>query len=90
MAYAPAERTAFDVRLSDLGRGPQTVDLGILDRSITVECAPSPDGPRAAEFTFVDPSPRPGVNPYWLRVIQTDLEMAWTSPLFVDFVAPSR
>jgi len=88
MACAPAERAAFTVRLDDLDSGPQSSDLGILDRSITVSRAPSPDGPRTAEFTFIDPAPRPGLNAYWVRVIQTDMEMAWTSPIFVDFVGP--
>ena len=25
-------------------------------------------------------------NPYWVRVVQADMNMGWTSPVFVDFV----
>jgi len=89
MAYAPGERVALTCRVGELERGARTVPLGILDRSLTLSLAPSPRGTRSAEFDFRDDAPRPGVNAYWVRVIQTDMEMAWTSPLFVDYVSPS-
>ena len=63
------------------------VDLGELDRKVTVELAPEP-GPERVEFTVTDESPEPGINPYWVRVTQSDMEKAWTSPVFVDYVAP--
>jgi hypothetical protein len=89
MAYAPAERVAFGCSVGDLEDGPRVVPVGPLNRQLTVSLAPEPDGQRIAEFTISDPSPQPGINPYWIRVVQTDMEMAWTSPIFVDFVAPS-
>ena len=62
--------------------------LGTLDRRLTLSLAAAPGGDRWAAFTFADPSPRPGTNAYWVRVVQADMEMAWTSPVFVDYVAP--
>jgi hypothetical protein len=50
-----------------------------------VSLVPEKDGEDTAEFTFVDPSPGPGINPYWVRIVQSDLEMAWASPVFVDY-----
>ncbi len=67
--------------------GPQ---FGQLSRKIEVSLAPAPGGPETTEFTFTDPAPRPGINPYWARIVQTDMEMAWTSPVFVDYVAAPR
>ncbi|MCL4535538.1 MAG: DUF3604 domain-containing protein, partial [Bacteroidetes bacterium] len=88
ISYAPAGRVAFRFRLGDLEAGPKVVELGSLGRRVIISMAPQPgSAPSDAEFTFVDPSPRPGVNPYWLRVVQADMEMAWASPIFVDFVA---
>ncbi len=87
MSYAPAESLVFDVSLRELARGPREVDIGVLNRKITVTLAPEPSV-ETTEFTFTDPSPRPGVNPYWVRIVQTDTEMAWTSPVFVDYVGP--
>lgn len=86
MAYSPAERASFSCRLLELEGGSIQVPFGSLDRSLTLSRAPSPDNARSTAFTFTDPAPRPGVNAYWLRVTQTDMERAWTSPLFVDFV----
>ena len=60
-------------------------DLGVLNRKVTVSLAPDDDGPEVAEFSFTDSSPQPGTNPYWVRVVQTDMEMAWSSPVFVDY-----
>ncbi|MBI3971240.1 MAG: DUF3604 domain-containing protein [Chloroflexi bacterium] len=88
MAYSPAERVTFGCSLRDLARGPQEIDVGLLERKVTLSLAPAPGGEQTAEFTFLDRSPAPGINAYWVRVVQADMEMAWTSPIFVDFVAP--
>lgn len=89
MSYAPAERASFCVSLRELRKKPLEIDIGVLNRKVTVSLAPEQSTPDTAEFAFTDPSPVPGVNPYWVRVVQTDMEMAWSSPIFVDY-APSR
>ena len=89
MASIPAEKIALSVRLQELAAGPKIVEIGELNRKVAVSLAPAPGGAEAAEFTFVDPSPEPGINPYWVRVVQTDMEMAWSSPIFVDYLAPT-
>jgi hypothetical protein len=40
-----------------------------------------PDG-REAELTFVDREPLPGRSYYYVRVIQKDEEIAWSSPVW--------
>ena len=87
MSFAPADRVHIRSTLGALADGPRTIDLGLLDRRFTLEMAPEP-GPDLVEFDYTDESPRPGINPYWVRVTQADMEMAWTSPVFVDYVAP--
>ena len=44
--------------------------------------------PKGMEFaeTFTDPSPIEGENRYYVRVEQTDGNMAWASPVWVTFV----
>ncbi|MEA3407329.1 MAG: DUF3604 domain-containing protein [Chloroflexota bacterium] len=86
MSYAPAENISFAFRMGDLASGPKEIEIGPLNRKVTVSLAPDPNGSRSAEFSFTDPAPLPGINPYWLRVVQTDGEMAWSSPLFADYV----
>ena len=38
---------------------------------------------REAELTFVDRDPLPGTSYYYVRVLQKDEEIAWTSPVWV-------
>lgn len=45
-----------------------------------------PEGP-SLETAWTDPSPLPGAHYYYVRVIQTDGELAWSSPLW--FAPPS-
>jgi hypothetical protein len=86
ISYAPAEQLQMRVGLEELTSGPKRMSLGILDREISVAFLPETPPPEVAEFTFTDNTPEAGVNPYWLRVVQTDMEMAWTSPIYVDCV----
>jgi hypothetical protein len=87
MSFAPADRVRLELRHGDLTEEPRVIDLGILDRRISVGLAPE-SGPDRVEFSFCDPSPAAGINPYWLKVVQADMELAWTSPVFVDYAPP--
>ena len=87
ITFAAADRVRIPTTLGSLADGPRRVDLGQLDRAVAVEMAPE-TGSERVEFSVVDDSPKPGINPYWVRVTQSDMEKAWTSPVFVDFVAP--
>jgi hypothetical protein len=84
MSYSPAERLSLSLDTLELADGPREVGIGPLDRRLTISLAPQSETKKVT-FSFQDPSPRPGINPYWLRVTQADMEMAWTSPVFVDY-----
>lgn len=91
-SQAPAERFHLDVRLQDLADAPRSVDFGVLGRTLTLSLAPEP-GRESVNFAFTDIHPDPGINAYWVRVQQQDMELAWTSPIFVDFapqISPAR
>ena len=88
IAHAPADRVASTIQVAELSDGPRVIDLGHLNRRITIALAPEPTTEHV-ELSFEDPAPQPGVNPYWLRIVQVDQEMAWSSPIYVDFAAPS-
>jgi hypothetical protein len=85
MSYGPAERLTFGFSIDDLAKGPKEIPIGSLNRKVTVSLAPATGSPETVEFTYRDPSPKPGINPYWMRVKQTNMEMAWTSPVFLDY-----
>jgi len=83
-SFAPAERVTTTIRMGDLAAGPRILDLGPLERRIAVSLAPSLVSASVVERDYWDESIEPGLNPYWLRVTQQDLEMAWTSAVFVN------
>ena len=87
ISLAPAERACLTAGLGELAESTRTLDLGVRDRQIDIGLAPV-HGPRQATLVFRDEDPRAGLNPYWVRVVQVDQEMAWTSPVWVDWVAP--
>ena len=84
IAFAPADRVALSARLDDLQNGPIDLDLGILDRRVQI-ALDKQLAADSAHFEFTDKDAQPGVNCYWIRVVQADLEMAWSSPLFIDY-----
>ena len=84
MSKAEAEGGAMVVSVEGLGSATQSLNLGVLNRRVDVSIDRAP-GPASAGFSFTDQGPAAGVNPYWIRVRQADLEMAWSSPIFVDF-----
>jgi hypothetical protein len=87
-SLAPAENTTMQVRVSELSAdNPERLAIGVLDRTLEASLDYD-DAPTQVAFEVTDKAPQPGVNPYWLRVEQTDGEMGWTSPIFVDYMAP--
>jgi len=60
---------------------------GGVDRAVVVERLPAAPGPAEVAFAWTDPSPLPQWNAYHLRAKQTDGQIAWTSPIFVE-IAP--
>ncbi|MHB1134422.1 MAG: DUF3604 domain-containing protein [Chloroflexota bacterium] len=84
MAYITPEPLLLRCRLGELAGGAKVLELGPVERRVTLGLA-SQDAPRDVEFTWTDPNPRPGVNAYWVKVVQSDLELAWSSPVFVEY-----
>ena len=41
--------------------------------------------PKNLEFEYVDKAPSPGINAYWVRIVQEDGAMAWSSPVYYNF-----
>jgi len=84
MALSEADSGSITVRLDELGDEKLAVNLGHLDRSVAIERAPEP-GSSDARVSVADLKIQPGINPYWARVTQLDQEVAWLSPIFVDY-----
>lgn len=93
---APAEM-AYGARATARLSTPLGVALGaghaltLGDSSQVVRLEPGRvGGPRDATVEHTDRGAEPGVNAYWVKVLQSDFEMAWSSPVFLDYVTESR
>ena len=85
ISFAPAEQCDIRVSLEEAQKTTLEYPVGILDRVIQIGPVPGCQE-TATRWEFCDESPQLGWQPYWIRVIQEDLEMAWSSPVFVDYV----
>ncbi len=74
----------FSFKLKDVTGEPLVVPAGGANRVVKVS-AISGELPSSLEFSFTDLEPMNGVNPYWVRVVQSDGGMGWSSPVYVDY-----
>jgi hypothetical protein len=79
------ERCSFSRPLADFIRETQKFDAGGLDCSVALGPAPDPNASCEVEVEFRDPAPLKGEQPYWVRVVQTDQERAWSTPVYVSY-----
>ncbi len=73
----------FEVTVGEIRHRDMLVDAGLLDQHVSVSTAHLDPNPLDLEFSFTDPDPLSGTTPYYVKVLQDDGEMAWSSPIFV-------
>lgn len=75
----------FTIQLKDIGYAPKIFQGGGVNEKVEVSTISSFKGPRSVKFQYIDKSPAAGTTPYYLRVMQSDGAMAWSSPIFVNY-----
>ena len=75
----------FSFHPSDLANGAIRHDLGGVGRFVVADLAPQAAGPEQVAFRFTDHGAPAGEHPYYVRVVQTDGHMAWSSPIYVTY-----
>ena len=81
-AFAAGEPPRFDVRVIGTSKIEQ-IDI-IKDNTFAYTSHP---GVREVTISYSDPAIRPGSHYYYVRVIQDDGNMAWGSPIWIDYGA---
>jgi hypothetical protein len=76
---------SFEFKPSEIGYEPMLVEAGGVNQRVKVSVIKAGELPRDLEFEFIDDAPQPGVNAYWIRLVQSDGAMAWSSPVFLDY-----
>jgi len=74
----------YSFKPKDITYMPMIVDAGGVNQRVKISEISEGELPRSLEFSYVDNKPKQGVNPYWVRVVQSDGSMAWSSPVYVD------
>jgi hypothetical protein len=74
----------FHVCVDELSFKPWVVELGPVGRRLTVRRV-AEKGCLEVRFKFVDKNFKHGVNAYWVKVLQSDGGMAWSSPVYAYF-----
>ncbi|MFQ5961291.1 MAG: DUF3604 domain-containing protein [Candidatus Methylomirabilales bacterium] len=72
-----------DVRLGDITEQPLIFPAGGIRQQVSFQRVSPTPGPRAVRFSFRDADWSPGWNAYFVRVLQEDGAMAWSSPIFI-------
>ena len=74
----------FTFRPSEIVYEPKVVDAGGLNQRVKVSTVKD-ETPDTLEFKFKDQNAAKGLNAYWVRIVQANGAMAWTSPLFIEY-----
>lgn len=75
----------FSFKPADIVYEPLVVKAGGVNQKVKVSTIKPGKLPNDLEFSYLDDDPKPGVNPYWVRVVQSDGTIAWSSPVYYDF-----
>jgi hypothetical protein len=78
------DRVFFRFQVNELGLKPKVIDIGPVERRVTARRLAEGYTGREVEFKFIDAGFNIGVNAYWVKVVQSDGEMAWSSPIYVN------
>jgi hypothetical protein len=73
---------SFSFKPVDISYDPMVVDAGGLNQQVKVSTIKE-ELPENLEFTY-KPEPVNSLNAYWVRILQSDGSMAWTSPVFYN------
>ncbi len=71
------------VRLGEITVQPVVFPAGGIRQQLSFQRVSPRPGPREVRFAFQDKEWSPGWNVYFVRVLQEDGAMAWSSPIFV-------
>lgn len=76
---------SFETKLEEIGAAPYVVDAGGVRQKVEVQrVSPAPGSPEAeVSFEVEESDFHDGWNPYFIRLMQEDGAMAWSSPIFV-------
>ncbi len=74
----------FSFQLNQL-KEPLIVEAGNIEQKVEVSRISEQKTPHNVKFNYTDQNMKTGVNAYYVKVLQSDGEKAWSSPIFINF-----
>ena len=74
----------FSFQLNQL-KEPLIVEVGNIEQKVEVSCISKQKTSKNVKFNYTDQNIKTGVNAYYVKVLQSDGEKAWSSPIFMNF-----
>ena len=78
------DRLGVRVKIEDLTARPKVFRAGGVDARVEVYRVPPKNAPRRLDFVLPLKNLRSGDNPVFVKVVQRDGHMAWSSPMFIE------
>jgi hypothetical protein len=79
-----SQQVGFRFRPSEVTYEPTVIEVGPVNRRVQVQAISAGPLPSSLEFTIRDADIHGGVNPYWVKVTQSNGALAWSSPVYVE------
>lgn len=80
-----SKQTTFIFRPSEIKHEPTIIEIGPVNRFIKLQAIKDGPLPSSLGFKIVDEKINKGVNPYWVKVTQSDGSNAWSSPIYACY-----
>lgn len=76
----------FVFKPSTIKQEPFIVNIGEVNKKIKITRLSDTELPKEAEFNYIDKNPHNGINAYWIKVTQSNGAIAWSSPIYFNYV----
>lgn len=80
-----SKQKTFSFKPSRISYEPKIIDAGSIDQKVKISLVPLRKGPDNLSLEYTDDEIKGGMNPYWVKVLQYDGAMAWSSPIFAYY-----
>lgn len=75
---------SFTMSIEELKKGRVTKQAGGVNLLVEVDFAKK-ETSNSLQLSFEDKNIEKGINPYWVKVTQSDGHMAWSSPMYINY-----
>ncbi|MFX0064776.1 MAG: hypothetical protein ACFFC7_21590, partial [Candidatus Hermodarchaeota archaeon] len=80
-----SQQGKFKIELKEVEDQIKVINLGAFHKKVRLVPLNDSQNTKKIVFTYIDTKIKPGLNPYWIKIIQWNGEIAWSSPIFIIF-----